>query len=438
MIFGFGKRRREEIEDEEPEIELILFQGAMNGQEANLKENAKLVQAGLLPAKELVTDAILRRADRIRLEPKGKVAIVALSIDGINYPGGRMSTQQALAVTQMIKLLAGLDIKERKKTQQGGINAELQGTKWELRVTSVGVPEGGERLTILPRNPKVHRVTPDDLGFASELKDKIREKMTNRSGIIITAGPPFSGTTTTSVGVLRSVDAYVYGIYSLYDAEGRDLGNVSPFEPNEGDDLDATITRLVRMESDIVFLPPLRDAETAKTMFARQGEIGMMCEMPARDAAGAVVQLVQWVGKDAVAEGLRGVVGQKLIRLLCTTCREAFRPNPKLVQQVGLPPETRLLYRQARPPQPGERGEEPPPPCEVCGGVGYLGQTGMYEMIEMTDGMKQVIAAGGDAAAIRTQARKEKMPNLQQDGLRLAAEGKTSLEELKRVFKAAQ
>jgi type II secretory ATPase GspE/PulE/Tfp pilus assembly ATPase PilB-like protein len=436
VVFGFGKRKQQEIEEEEPEIEQILFQGSTNGQEANLKANARLVQAGLMPAKELVTDAILRRADRIRIDPKGKVSTVTLYIDGIAYPGGRMSSQQGLAITQMIKLLAGLDIKERQKTQISGIKAEQQSTPYELKVVSAGTPSG-ERLMIYVRNTKLKNYTPEALNFSDDMRAKIRGMMSSRSGIIIVCGPSFSGVTTTTVAVLRTVDAYLYSIYSLADPDGRDLGNVTHFDANEGDSFDATLTRLMRMEADIVFLNPLRDAETAKTMFARQEDIAMICEMQAKDAAGGIAQLVQWVGDPAlVANGLRGVVSQKLIRAVCTKCREAFRPNPKLIQQVGLPPETRLLYRAGRTPQP-EPGQEPIPPCEVCGGIGFIGQAGMFELIEMTEGMKEVIAAGGDPAAIKTQARKEKMQSLQQEGLRLVAEGKTTLEELKRAFKPA-
>jgi type IV pilus assembly protein PilB len=389
-----------------------------------------------MPAKELVTDAILRRADRIRIDPKGKVATVTLYIDGIAYPGGRMSSQQGLAITQMIKLLAGLDIKERQKTQISGIKAELQSTPYELKVVSAGTP-GGERLLVYARNLKLKNYTPEALGFSDDMRTKIRDAMSQRNGIVVVAGPPFSGVTTTTVAVLRTVDAYLYAVYTLTDAEGRDLGNVTPFEANPSDSFDTTLTRLKRMEADIVYLKPLRDAETAKTMFARQEDIAMICEMQARDAASAVVQLVQWVGDGKlVAEGLRAMVSPKLIRALCTKCREAFRPNPKMMQQMGLPPETRLLYRAGRTPQP-EPGQEPIPPCEVCGGIGFFGQVGMYELIEMTEGMKQVVAAGGDAAAIKTQARKEKMQSFQQEGLRLVAEGKTSLEELKRAFKPA-
>ena len=105
MIFGWGKKKEEE--EEEEEIELVTFQGALNKVEPDLKENAKLVQAGLVKAKEIVTDALMKRAEMIRLEPKGQAAVATFYIDGIPTPGARMPAQTGLAVTQMLKLLAG-------------------------------------------------------------------------------------------------------------------------------------------------------------------------------------------------------------------------------------------------------------------------------------------------------------------------------------------
>src|SRR5439155_20890643 len=140
--------------EEEEEIENVLFHGPVGGGEVNLKANARLAEAALIPAKEIVTDALSRRAERFRLEPKGKIGMVTLSVDGIPYSGGKMPLQQAVAVIQMIKLLAGLDIKERKKPQNGGIKAQFQETPYELLVSVAPTPDGSERLIVWARNLK--------------------------------------------------------------------------------------------------------------------------------------------------------------------------------------------------------------------------------------------------------------------------------------------
>ena len=147
MIFGFGRKNDDDDDDDddEEEIEYVLFQGALNGVEPDMKGNAKLVQAGLLRAKELVSDALSRRAEMVRLEPKGQFAVSTMYVDGVPFPGAKIPAPAALAITQMLKLLAGLDVKERTKPQSGGIKAQLEEIKYEIRIDTTPIP-GGERL----------------------------------------------------------------------------------------------------------------------------------------------------------------------------------------------------------------------------------------------------------------------------------------------------
>lgn len=434
MVFGFGKgKSRDDDEDDEEQIELVLFQGAVNGKDANLAANARLVQAGLMRTKELVSDALSRRAEMIRLEPKEKAALATFVVDGIAYPGARMPPQAGLAITQMVKLLAGLDIQVRDKPQSGGIKAEYQETPYVLRINTFPLPGGGERLIVRAENQTVKLVTPEDLGFSNDLKLKIRELAQRKTGMILAAGPPMSGLTTAAFAMVRSVDPYLYTVYNLADVEGRDLGHVTTFQGNPDDNLLQTIGRAKRAEADVLYVDPIRDAETLKMMIEEAEDVCILSEIRAADAAAGIVQVVQWLGDPKLAaERVLGVLSQKLIRLLCRKCRKAYRPNPKLLQKVGLPPETKVLYR---PPPPESEDDPEYEPCEKCGGGGYFGRTGMVEFIEMTDGMKEVVASGGNAQAIKLQAKKEKMQSFHSDGLRLVAEGKTSLEELQRVFK---
>ena len=432
MVFGFGKRDEEELDDDE-QIELVLFQGAFNGKEANLAENARLVQAGLMRAKEMISDAISRRAEMLLLEPKGKASISRYFVDGIPYPGDRMPPQAGLAITQMVKLLAGLEIQVRDKPQSGGIKAEYEEKPFLLRVNIQPV-QGGERLIIRTQNSDEILNTPQELGFSEELREKIRSWTNQHQGVVLAAGTPMSGVTTTAFAIVRGVDSYLYTVYNLTEVEeGRDLGHVTTFEGREEDDTRDAYNRAVRAEADILYVEPIRDAEQCRIVFEEADDVCFVSEIRARDAAEGILQVVKWLGSsEPVVEGLHAVFSQKLIRLLCRRCRQAYRPNPKLLQRVGLPPETKVLYR---PPVPGDETDDEDF-CERCGGIGYFGRTGMIEVIEMTDGMKSVVAGGGDVGAIRRQAKEEKMQSYQSDGLRLVAEGKTSLEELQRAFKA--
>ena len=119
MVFGlFGKKRdNREEEDDDVEIDPVSFLGPVSGEDVNLKANWRLVEAGLIRAKDLLTDALSRRADTIRIEPKGPQSVVTILVDGMPYPGGKLAKAEGMAITQMLKLLAGLDIKERTKPQ---------------------------------------------------------------------------------------------------------------------------------------------------------------------------------------------------------------------------------------------------------------------------------------------------------------------------------
>ncbi len=257
MIFGFGKRRFEEVDEEEEEIELVRFQGALNGRDANLAANARLAGAGLVPAKELVTDGLLRRAETIRLEPKGERVIVTFMIDGIKYPGGHLPKIQANAITQILKLLSGLDIKQRSKPQAGGLKAEFDAHSYELRVDSRPIQGGSERLMIRTTNLSQELSTPDELGFPESLKQLVRDSTAKKQGLVVICGPPGSGKTTTLFAVLRGIDTFVYHVFPVGDLGSRELRHIGRFDRVQGENLEQTVDRCIRAEADVIYLDPL-------------------------------------------------------------------------------------------------------------------------------------------------------------------------------------
>lgn len=434
MIFGFGKSREDEEDEFEEEIEPVSFQGALNGQPANLKDNARLVKAGLMPAKDIITDGLALRAELIRFEPKGERYQVAFYIDGVASPGPKLSKQQGMAVVQMIKLLSGLNIQERKRPQTGGVSAELEEVPYQLRVSTSATP-GGERLTVKVINMNRILDRSDDIGITEEIKERIRELSKGRHGLILVSGAPSSGTTTTTVGVVRSIDAYQYTIYALADQEHRELSHIATLDRKEGDTLDDDLRRIIRMEADVIYLDPIDDEATAASVMNVIDEVTLVAEISAKDAASGLVKFCKLAGNvEKGVNALRCVVGHKLIRTLCDECKEAFRPNPKLIAKMGLPKSTKMLYRPPR--QTVDEDGNEIEPCEKCDGLGYYGRTLMLEMIEMTDEMKQLIIKEPDPAKIKAYAKKADMPGFQKDGIRLVAEGKVSLDELQRAFKS--
>ena len=441
MAWGFGKKPREasgddeEEDEEDEEVDLVNFQGALHDRTADMAANARLVQAALRPTKDLVTEGLDRRVELIRLDIKGEIAQAALSIDGMPYAGPRMGKSQANAIIQMLKVLCGLDPRLRGKPQSGGVKAEFQGVKYELQVEITPQAESNERLTIRVRNLSVKLETPSDLGFSEPLRQSIRDLTSHRHGLIVCCGAPGTGVTTTTYALLRGIDVYLYSIYSIAKTS-RELLNIRQFEVNPGDDLKTSMMRMMREEADVIFVDPIRNADQTQQLLSVADRICIISEMQAKDCATAIAQLVEWSGDPQKAsELIDGVFSQKLVRLLCTSCREAFRPNPKLLEKVGLPPETKILYRKGEPFVNEKTGEEEEP-CDKCGGVGYYGRMAMIEAIIVTDPIRKLIAEGAQPEQIRALAKSEGCQTFHRDGIRLVAEGKTSLEELQRVFKS--
>lgn len=446
MIFGFGKgkskgKEKPKVEHEDDEEELVLFQGALNGNNPDLSSNPRLVQAGLVPTKQLVSDALAARADMIRLDPKGQVMISTVLVDGAPTAPTRLPAQQGLAISQMLKLLSGLDIKIRNRPQAGAIKAEYKGKTFELRINTQPLEGGAERIIIRAIDPSDSPEKPKELGFPDPLIERVREIGASRSGLVLAAGPPFSGLTTLKIGLIRCTDAYQFSIYCLDPLGGRELSYVKMFEALPEDDLTKTMMRALREDADILAVEPLNKPEIAKAVLEFSSKSAMIADMQARDCADAILRLVQMV-KDPklVAEQLRIVVSRMFIRQLCKKCRRAYRPNPTLLKKLGLPPETRVLYRPAiegMTVKEDEESKEIATFCETCNGLGYYGKLALLEVIEVTDNVKKVILSNGDAKALRAAARADKMINYQSEGLRAVLEGNTSLEELQRAFKAA-
>ena len=368
------------------------------------------------------------------MDVKGEKAQVALSIDGMPYAGPRLPKTQANAIIQMSKVLCGLDARLRGKPQSGGVKAEFQGTKYELAVEVTPQQDASERLTVRVRNLSVKLETPADLGFSDALRQQIRDITGNRHGLIVCCGMPNTGVTTTTYALLRGIDVYLYSIYSIAHTS-RELLNIKQFEVNEGDSLEQSLMRMMLDVADVIVVDPMRDADATQQLMNVADRICIISEMQAKDCASAITQLAKWSeDPQKASETIDAAFSQKLVRLLCTQCREAFRPNPKLLEKVGLPPETKILYRKGEPVVNEKTGEEEDV-CEKCGGVGFYGRIAMIECIIVSDAIRKLIASSAPADQIKAAARTEGCTTFHRDGLRLVAEGKTSLEELQRVFK---
>ena len=201
------------------------------------------------------------------------------------------------------------------------------------------------RSRIKVENRKVLRQRPQDVGFPDDLKKKIRDFTSERSGVVLVCGPADSGATTLSIVALHCVDPYLYQVYNFAELKGRELINVTDFRPEPGHDLEITFDRILRREADVLFMDPLISPQDAQVIFQYADRLSFIMEIPANTPFEALQKVLQWVGADLVLKNLRGILTQKLIRKLCDDCKQAYRPNPALVKKLGLPAETTVLYR---------------------------------------------------------------------------------------------
>ncbi len=252
-------------------------------------------------------------------------------IDGVAHAGSRLSKPQGHAITQMMKLLSGLDVQQRQRSQTGGLRAELAGTKFVLQVHTTPLQAGGERLAVKIRNLALAPKSPEDVGFSPELKTRVRELTSERKGIFLVCGGPGSGVSTTTFGVLRCLDAYQYTVFTVGDTQGWELPNLTNGDRTETESDDALFERLIRSEADIIYVDPPRNAEIARALLKLQSRAAFIAEFPAPDAINGILQFAKLAGDNRVAaEGLSASMSQRLIRTLCKTCRLAYRPNPKM------------------------------------------------------------------------------------------------------------
>lgn len=420
---------------EDEDVEQVLFQGPMMGRETNLKQNPRLVKAALVPAKKMISDALSRRAETIILEPtKGRVAL-RFVVDGIPYPAGALPGQRGMAMIQMIKILAGLNPQERNESQSGGIFAEFADTKFQLLTETTPLQPGVERMRIRVVNPKISYISPGPAGMPEELATLLRSFTEDSKGLILACGPAESGVTSLSLCALHSVDPYLYSIYTMVDRGTHELINVSDYEYEEGHDLEMSFDRVQRREADILYMGALEDPAVVQTVFEFADRFCFIGEIDAPTPAEAIIQLVEWVGMDLVANHVKAIISQKLLRKLCDDCKQAFRPNPKLLKRLGLSEETTVLYRAPSPPD--EEDEDAPTIeelCEDCDGVPFHGRAPVYELLEMTDGMREIVATNLSVEAIREQMVADNMRTHQKDALRMVVSGATALEEVQRAF----
>lgn len=402
------------------------------------EDNANLLTArqspGYLLVKDLVIEMLNRRSDRVVLEYGPQGVAVRHEIDGVLHSGDARDRESADVMLAVMKTLANLDPKDRKKKQSGRFAAKYENKKHLLPITSQGVANG-ERVIVSRLNEKAKPHTYDSLGLREALKEKWGEFMARDQGFVVFSAMPAGGLTTMTNASLEETDRLMRDFFAIEEVNHReiDIQNIAvhTYDASKGETPATLIPKLVRLYPNVYICRDLVDAESATLLMneIKDDRLVVTC-MPAREAGEALLRLLQMKLPQAqFASVVTGVLYQRLIRKLCSDCKVAYTPPADVLKKLGIPQgKVQQLYR---PPKP----EEIEKPCQTCQGIGYHGRTGIFELLEVTDQMREILAKQPSLELLKKAARADGQRSLQEEGILLVAKGVTSLPELMRVLK---
>ncbi|HEY8614145.1 MAG TPA: GspE/PulE family protein, partial [Roseomonas sp.] len=330
-------------------------------------------------------------------------------------------------VVSRLKIMARLDVAERRLPQDGRMRIAVRGRDVDLRVSVVPTLDGeGIVLRILDRGSLA--LDFGTLGFAPAEVEVLHAMLNQTSRMMLVTGPTGSGKTTTLYAALGAVDRQRLKVCTIEDPVEYRLDGVSQVQvrPQIGLTFPSALRAMLRHDPDVMLVGEIRDAETASVaaQVALTGHL-VLASLHTNDAPSAVTRLMDLgVPEYLIASVLHGVLAQRLVRTLCSACREAEDAPPVLVERLGL---ARLVpdghpIRLFHP-----RG------CDACGGSGYRGRTTLLQIMNLTPRIRELVLRRADSATIEAAAVEEGMPTLMQAGLRKALSGITSVEEVLRV-----
>jgi general secretion pathway protein E len=374
---------------------------------------------------QLLLDGLNARATDIHIEPfRGRLNI-RFRIDGMLTEARSVPAHMARAVVSRVKILSGLDIAERRLPQDGRARIKVEARNLDLRIATMPTIHGeAVAIRLLENMQRVLDLTK--LGFSAEEEAVLRKRLAAPHGLMLVTGPTGSGKTTTLAAALTILNEPHRKILTIedpieYQIEGI---NQTQVRPDIGMSFANALRHLLRHDPDVIMVGEMRDTETAQIAVhaALTGHL-VLSTLHTNSAAGAVTRLLD-MGVDGylLASCLSCVIGQRLVRVLCRSCREAA------VGPVGFPPE--LLQRA------GLRGNAPhwrPRGCERCGGSGFLGRTSIVEVLEINDEIRRLMRRDVVVGEIEAGAVRSGMSTMALDGLRKVCAGLTTADEVRRV-----
>ena len=373
----------------------------------------------------MIGRAVEARASDVHIEPFENTFQVRYRIDGVLREADAPPSRFRAAVISRIKIMAKLNIAERRLPQDGRVKLAIRGKEIDLRVSTVPTMYGESVvLRILDRGQVLDLPS---LGFDAEMLTGYSEVLHRPHGIIIVTGPTGSGKTTTLYASLLALNTPERKILTVEDPIEYQLDGVNQVQVKQQIGLSfANILRsLLRQDPDVIMIGEIRDLETAEiaVQAALTGHV-VLSTLHTNNAAGTIPRLLDMgVGDYLLTSTINAIVAQRLVRTLCTACREREEATPEVVAQLGL----------ARYAGYGPVTLFKPRGCEACSGTGYLGRTTIFEMLTMTDAVRRLVLSRAEAHELERTALADGMRGMYEDGVHKALAGITSIEEVLRA-----
>src|SRR5216117_2130369 len=371
----------------------------------------------------LIENAIDAEASDIHVEPFEDTFRIRYRLDGILFDQEAPPRRLQAAVTSRIKLMAEMNIAERRLPQDGRIRVTVRGRRVDTRVSTIPTVHGESTVMRLLDRSSVF-LPLEKLGFASAMRRRFEALIKRPHGILLVTGPTGSGKTTTLYGALDKINSPDRKIITVEDPVEYQLAGVNqiPVWPKIGLSFATGLRHIVRQDPDVIMVGEIRDLETAEIAIqaALTGHL-VFSTLHTNDAPSAVTRL-QDMGAEAylVASVMNGVLAQRLVRRICSGCRAPYQADPGDLLALGVTDATGLEL---------SRGKG----CDDCRGTGYRGRTGIYELFPITEEARSLILRRAPTRDIRRHAIEAGMVTIRMDGWLKAGEGVTTVEEILRV-----
>ncbi len=399
---------------------------SINGQSTSMIGDAENIDDDNTPLVKLITmlitEAYKMKASDIHLEPLEKRYRVRFRVDGALREMDAPPKYLQANFTSRLKIMARLDITEKRIPQDGRIQVKMGESDIDLRVSSIPTTHGESIVMRILDKASIQLDIPA-LGFYADDLEMINRIINMPDGIFLVTGPTGSGKTTSLYAFLNTINTVSRKIITVEDPVEYQLAGINQVQVDKQIDMTfaAALRSMLRQAPNIIMVGEIRDLETAEIAInaALTGHL-VFSTLHTNDAPGAITRLVDMGIKPfLVATGVRAVMAQRLLRRICPNCKEPYTPSREEERLLGLTPEYLANHQFYH-----GRG------CSQCGRTGYKGRVGIYEIFTVTEAVAKLIFSNEPSGVIREAARREGMRSLRDDGLRKAESGITSLSEV--------